>query len=120
MARVRSRWSERACNQPPPSVFWIYDVSGIRVGPAQGRSESQETSHQFVEALTVFSDPLARIFADEAHSAGESREILVGHSRRGRLLLVCFTESAEGVVRIFSARRATRTEKSDYEENLTN
>src|ERR1043166_6901793 len=46
----------------------------------------------FDEASTVFSDPLARIFDDTEHSAEERREIIVGHSILGRLLLVYFTE----------------------------
>ncbi len=70
----------------------------------------------FDEAATVFVDPLARIFDDEAHSVEESREIIIGHSSEDRLLLVCFTERAD-VIRIISARKATRKERSDYEEN---
>jgi uncharacterized DUF497 family protein len=46
----------------------------------------------FGEALTVFADPLARIFDDPDHSAREQREIIVGHSTQQRLLLVSFTE----------------------------
>ena len=71
----------------------------------------------FDEASTVFSDPLARIFDDVEHSAEEHREIIVGHSVISRLLVVCFTERGEGVIRIFSARQATRKERQDYEEN---
>ena len=71
----------------------------------------------FEEAQTVFYDPLASIFDDEAHSALEKREIIIGHSEKGRLLLVCFTERAHLVVRIISARRATRRERRDYEES---
>jgi len=71
----------------------------------------------FNEAITVFRDQLAAIFDDEAHSATEHREIIIGHSTRGRLLLVCFTEKTENVVRIISARLATRREREDYEEN---
>jgi uncharacterized DUF497 family protein len=71
----------------------------------------------FEEALTVFSDPLARIFLDEDHSAEEQREIIVGHSFPGRLLLVCFTAQSEWV-RIFSAREVTRRERQGYEENI--
>jgi uncharacterized DUF497 family protein len=41
----------------------------------------------FEEALTVFSDPLARIFDDEEHSSKEPREIIIGHSAKQRLLL---------------------------------
>jgi uncharacterized DUF497 family protein len=71
----------------------------------------------FLEAQTVFLDPLARIFDDELHSVNELREIIVGHSIDGRLLLVSFTERETGVVRIISARRVTRRERNDYEEN---
>ncbi len=73
----------------------------------------------FSEATSVFGDPLARIFADEAHSASEHRETIIGQSRSKRLPLVCFTEPEEGRVRIISARRATRREQHDYEEHLT-
>ncbi len=71
----------------------------------------------FAEAALVFSDPLARIFVDEDHSAAERREIIIGHSKR--LLVVCFTERAKDQVRIISARSATRGEQQDYEENVT-
>jgi len=72
----------------------------------------------FGEAATVFADPLARIFDDEVHSTpAERRELIIGHSRRHRLLLVSFTERS-GIIRIFSARRATRRERTDYEENV--
>jgi len=71
----------------------------------------------FEEALTVFGDPLARIFDDENHSVVEQREIIIGHSARDRLLVVCFTAQGESV-RIFSARTATRRERKDYEENV--
>jgi uncharacterized DUF497 family protein len=71
----------------------------------------------FDEAITVFDDPLAYIFNDEDHSIAEHREIIIGHSVIGRLLVVCFTERSEDVVRIISARQATRMEQKDYEEN---
>jgi uncharacterized DUF497 family protein len=48
----------------------------------------------------------------------EEREIIIGHSAGHRLLLVCFT--AQGAaIRIFSARKATRRERRDYEENVS-
>jgi uncharacterized DUF497 family protein len=71
----------------------------------------------FEEALSVFGDSLARIFDDEDHSADEQREIIIGHSVKERLLVVCFTAQRESV-RIFSARRATKRERNDYEENI--
>lgn len=73
----------------------------------------------FEEACTVFSDPLARIFDDESHSApDEQREIIIGHSQKQRLLLVCFTERRLQSIRIISAREATNKEQKDYAENI--
>lgn len=71
----------------------------------------------FDEASTVFDDPLAYIFDDEDHSIDEYREIIIGHSIIQRLLVVCFTERAEDLIRIFSARLAIKRERQDYEEN---
>lgn len=70
----------------------------------------------FEEARSVFGDPLAFIFDDLNHSGEETREIIVGHSDRHRLLLVSFTERLEAV-RIISARPATKQEQRDYEQN---
>lgn len=69
----------------------------------------------FEEAATVFGDPLGRIVADPRHSAAEERQVLMGISKERRLLAVMYIERAE-VVRIISARRATRPERRDYEE----
>lgn len=70
----------------------------------------------FEEAKTVFDNALAVIFDDEAHSVGEKREIMIGHSRDNRLLLISFTERPNAI-RIISARLATRREHEDYEQN---
>jgi hypothetical protein len=72
----------------------------------------------FAEAVSVFGDPLARIFADESHSATEEREIMISHSQSGKLVLICFIQVAKDRIRIISARHATRREQRDYEENL--
>ena len=71
----------------------------------------------FEEGFTVFSDPLARIFDDEDHSVAEEREIIIGHSVKHRLLLVCFTTRGPSI-RPISVRKATRRERQDYEENV--
>lgn len=60
----------------------------------------------FEEALTVFADPLARIFDDLDHSIDERRELIVGHSAEQRLLLVSFTDRGRRT-RIIGARNAT-------------
>lgn len=70
----------------------------------------------FDEALSVFADPLAKIFDDPDHSEDEAREIIVGYSTRPRLVVVGFTERS-GRVRLIHARRATKTERKRHEEN---
>ena len=85
------------------------------------KAASNQDKHRitFEEATSVFNDPLAVIFDDKEHSTEqEIREITIGHSARNRLLVICFTERAENVIRIINARRATRKERRDYEENI--
>ena len=90
----------------------------VELDPRKAASNFSKHGMAFEEALTVFADPLARIFDDEDHSIGEQREIIVGHSAKGRLLIVCFTAQAESV-RLFSARKTTRRERKEYEENVS-
>jgi uncharacterized DUF497 family protein len=85
--------------------------------PKKAASNVSKHGVTFEEALTVFADPLARVFDDENHSAEEQHEIIIGHSANHQLLLVCFTE-LEGTIRIFSTRKATKHEREDYEENV--
>jgi len=72
----------------------------------------------FAEAKTVFYDPLSKIFDDEFHSNGEKREIIIGHSGKGRLLIVIFTERKQNLIRLISARTATVKERQDYEKEV--
>jgi len=80
----------------------------------KARQNAKKHSVTFEEAATVFGDPLARIHDDPDHSQTERREIIVGHSSRGRLLLIAFTERK--TTRLISAREATAQERKDYEE----
>jgi len=80
-------------------------------------SNFREHRVSFQEASTVFADPLARIHDDPDHSLGEQREMIVGHSSRGSLLLVSFTERGDAV-RIISARSTTPNERYDYEKGI--
>ena len=84
---------------------------------SKAEANVQKHDVDFLEASTVFADPLARILDDPDHSADESREIIVGHSMGQRLLIVSFTERG-GRVRIISARAATRRERHDYEQGI--
>jgi uncharacterized DUF497 family protein len=84
----------------------------------QAKAEANRQKHgvAFDDAVAVFQDPLAKVHADPRHSAHEAREIIIGHSGSGRLLLVAFTERG-GKIRIISARAATRRERKAYEED---
>jgi len=69
----------------------------------------------FEEAVTVFSDEHARLIADPDHSATEDRFALLGLSGRLRLLVVVHCDRAgDDVIRLISARRATRAEARQY------
>lgn len=67
----------------------------------------------FEEAATVFADPLALIVEDERRPENAR---IIGESLLARILLVVFTEQGPDVVRLISARRATRHERRRYEE----
>lgn len=69
----------------------------------------------FEEAQTAFGDPLGWIVSDPRHSENEERQVLIGVTKRARLVAVMFTERHDAI-RIISARTATRRERLDYEE----
>ena len=72
----------------------------------------------FEIASLVFENPLAVIFPDTEHSDFEPREILLGYTKKSILLLISFTEPELGVVRIISAREATKKEEIIYVQHL--
>jgi uncharacterized DUF497 family protein len=84
---------------------------------SESKAASNEKKHgvSFIQAMTVFGDPLALTAYDPDHSETEHRFITVGHSVEGDLLLVCHADR-DDVVRIISARKVTRRERKDYED----
>jgi uncharacterized protein len=79
------------------------------------RSNFRKHRVTFAEAQTVFEDDVARIEDDPDHSAGEHREVIIGYSRQGRLLIVSFVERGE-ILRIISARPVDAHERKRHEE----
>lgn len=69
----------------------------------------------FSEAQTVFSDPEALVIDDPDHSIEEDRFIILGISEKERLLVVvhCYRDNDE-IIRIISARKATKNESRQY------
>jgi hypothetical protein len=85
----------------------------------KNRANRKKHGVWFEEAQGVFEDTHARLFYDPEHSEDEERFILLGISSASRLLIVvhCYLESEE-LVRIISARKATKTEVRFYEEGI--
>jgi uncharacterized DUF497 family protein len=73
----------------------------------------------FEVAALTFEDEAAIILEDDRSDYGEIREILIGRPLSERqCLLVVFTERDLNLIRIISARKATRAEtKLYYEQN---
>lgn len=67
------------------------------------------------EAKTVFNDPFSITVPDPQHSIEEDRYVDIGCSSEGRVLVVVYTER-ESNIRIISCRKATKSERSVYEE----
>lgn len=71
----------------------------------------------FEEAETAFYDDEAVVIPDPEHSQDEERFILLGFSAMARLLTVCHCIRGEDdIIRIISARKATRIETEQYTE----
>jgi len=82
----------------------------------KSRENQRKHGVSFEEAESVFFDERAREYFDPDHSDEEDRFLLVGRSYGLRMLLVCHCyRENERVIRIISARRATRTERSVYQ-----
>jgi uncharacterized protein len=73
----------------------------------------------FEEAISTFDDPHGRLFLDGSHSDDEARFILIGYSYSNRLLIVVHVlRESESIVRIISARKATKKERLFYEKRI--
>ena len=72
----------------------------------------------FDEALTAFRDENGLLISDPDHSSAEDRFILLGRTSRGGLLVVCHCyRETDTVIRIISARKASRREHNRYWES---
>ena len=84
--------------------------------PAKARGNRRKHRVTFEEAATVYGDALALTYPDPDHSTSEQRFITIGISSAKRVLIVAHAERGESI-RIISARKATRSERKQYEEN---
>ena len=87
----------------------IIDVN-ITWDEAKNLSNQKKHGVSFEEAGTVF--------YDEAHSQNEERFVMMGMSNNSRVLVVCHCYRMGDVIRLISARKATKREESQYWERL--
>ena len=83
------------------------------------KSRANERKHDvsFQEGESVFYDPNARLKHDPDHSSEEDRFVLLGLSSKPRMIVVCHCyREDEEVIRIISARKATKEEEMQYQE----
>ena len=85
--------------------------------PAKARANRRKHRVTFEEAATIYGDALALTYPDPDHSISEQRFITVGMSSARRLLIVSHAARGESI-RIISARKATQSERKQYEENV--
>ena len=81
----------------------------------KNRENQRKHGVSFMEAQTVFFDEDAVEFYDDEHSEWEDRFLLLGISTKMRVLLVCHCLRESGsIIRIISARKATKNERELY------
>jgi len=85
----------------------------------KNRENIKKHGISFQEAIPVFLDPYLIIRYDEVHSTlEETRWKGIGVLGNDLLLAIVFSEGKENVVRLISAREASKKEKEDYRENI--
>ena len=84
----------------------------------ENKAEINKRKHgvSFDEAQTVFVDNLSLMKADTEHSDIEERLLIIGISNKNRVIVVSYTERCDKI-RLISARKATRNEQRQYEED---
>jgi uncharacterized DUF497 family protein len=83
--------------------------------PGKARTNLSKHRVDFADATAVFEDPRG-LTRDDAHPR-EDRFVTLGLDALGRLLVVCWTPRGKDDIRIISARRATRPESHQYQQD---
>jgi uncharacterized DUF497 family protein len=86
---------------------------GVEFDQRKSASNLKKHGVSFDEAASALLDPMALVREDE-DAKNEQRFLLVGMSNKGHLLTVCYTLRVE-VIRLISARLATKNERRQYE-----
>jgi uncharacterized DUF497 family protein len=108
-----------------PEIRTIYNPSQLAyihkcvlLGRHKARTNLKKHGVSFEEAARIFVDPDALDWDDPEHSYSEQRSKRLGSSLTGRILIVVYTQRrlkhGQGLIRIISARQATRQERQAY------
>ena len=96
-------------------------MSTLKFDWDKNKATKNLTKHKvsFEEAQSVFDDDFARLIPDPDHSEDEERFILLGLSCSLKVLVVvhCYKDE-ENIIRLISARKATKPESKIYKEYL--
>ena len=83
----------------------------------KNQTNIQKHGISFEEASSVFYDDDALIISDDVHSLNEDRFVIIGFSYKYNLLVVCHCyRQDESIIRIISARKASKNERKEYLE----
>lgn len=98
-----------------PAIYLSY-ICRVRFVWDRRKATANVDEHgvSFDEACTAFLDPLGAYYPDALH---DDRFILIGHSRQHRVLYAVHGEVRADTIRIISARKATKHEKTRYEND---
>ena len=93
------------------------DMLHFEWDPQKDLTDQKKHGVSFAEASTVFEDVNALVINDPEHSEDEERFVILGFSLQANLLVVCHCyRASESVIRIISARKATKNESKQYNE----
>lgn len=85
----------------------------------KNKSNRKKHGIWFEEAQSVFDDVHGRLFLDSEHSDQEDRFVIIGYNSSSKLLVVVHcNRDSDSIIRIISARKATKKERMFYEKRI--
>ena len=96
--------------------YMYYMFMQIIWDPRKAETNFRKHKVRFSDAETVLYDPVA-LTLDEQGTSGEQRFVTVGADAIGRIVVVVYAYQQDGI-RLISARKATPSERRQYEEGI--
>jgi uncharacterized protein len=96
-------------------IYWVFN--GITFVWNEEKARNNPNKHDgvtFLQAAEAFFDPF--LIVVDASRNYEKRDAVIGLDRKWNLLFVVHMEIEGDLIRIISARKATRMERQQYED----